>query len=118
MDNEKPLISVVVPTYLQAQYLPITLDAIWFQDYSSLEIIVVNAASPDNTKEVLDEYQEAVASEQVSFARYWNEETNDVERQFHPRYPSDGRTLEIINLDEDPGLPETYNEGLRRSVQQ
>jgi glycosyltransferase involved in cell wall biosynthesis len=108
-----PLISVAVPTYNHAQYLPICLDGIWFQDYPNLEIIVVNANSPDNTIEVLDEYQRAIEEEEVSFARYYNTDTGVVERHHHKRYPKEGRALRVVHLDHDPGLSETYNHGVR-----
>ncbi|MCB0325875.1 MAG: glycosyltransferase [Bdellovibrionales bacterium] len=115
MQRTSPLVSIAVPTYKQAQYLPACLDALWFQDYPNIEIVVVNAASPDNTREVLDRYEREVAEDEVSYARYFNEETDEVERQYHPRYPKAGRTLKVIHLEQDPGLSETYNLGVRES---
>ncbi len=111
MTASTPLISVIVPTYNQAEYLPICLDALWFQDYPLLEIIVVNAASPDDTSAVLAQYQEQVETEQVSFAARYDQETDTVERDRHARYPKQGRTLRVVELQEDPGLSETYNTG-------
>lgn len=101
---------------MHAQYLPICLDGAWFQDYPNIEIVVVNANSPDNTKEVLDEYQEAVANEKVSFASNYNEETGEVERVYYDRYPKEGRSLKVIHLDSDPGLSETYNAAVKASI--
>lgn len=49
-------ISVVVPAYNTAQYLPRTLDSLLAQTYEKLEIIVVNDGSSDNTAQVLDAY--------------------------------------------------------------
>ena len=116
MSSEQfPLISIAIPTYNHAQYLPICIDACWFQDYPNIEIVVVNANSPDNTKEVLAQYEEDVQNEQVSYASNYNEATGEYERTYHDRYPKQGRTLKIINLDHDPGLSETYNMGVRES---
>ena len=53
--NEE-LISVVVPAYNCAPFLPRCLDSLLNQTYPNLEIIVVNDGSNDNTKEVLDGY--------------------------------------------------------------
>lgn len=50
------LISVVVPAYNCAPWLPRCLDSLLNQTYDNLEIIVVNDGSKDNTKEVLDDY--------------------------------------------------------------
>jgi len=62
-------ISVIVPTFNQAQYLGACLDSIWFQDYPDLEIIVVNDCSTDNTREVIEDFVCQVEDQkQVSFA--------------------------------------------------
>lgn len=50
------LISVVVPAYNCAPWLPRCLDSLLNQTYRNLEIIVVNDGSNDNTKEVLEDY--------------------------------------------------------------
>lgn len=49
-------ISVVVPAYNTAQWLPRSLDSLLAQTYKNLEIIVVNDGSTDDTKAVLDRY--------------------------------------------------------------
>jgi glycosyltransferase involved in cell wall biosynthesis len=56
IDITAPKISVIVPCYNLAQYLPDALDSILTQGYDDFEVIVVNDASPDNTKEVATEY--------------------------------------------------------------
>ena len=53
-----PLISVVVPAYNLAPYLPRCLDSLLSQQYSNLEIIVVNDGSTDSTSEVIRVYAE------------------------------------------------------------
>lgn len=50
------LISVVVPAYNCAPWLPRCLDSLLNQTWPNLEIIVVNDGSKDNTKEVADDY--------------------------------------------------------------
>lgn len=50
------LISVVVPAYNCAPWLPRCLDSLLNQTYTNLEIIVVNDGSTDNTKEILEDY--------------------------------------------------------------
>lgn len=112
MHADYPLISVVIPTYNQARYLPICIDSVWFQSYPNLEIIVVNAASTDNTAEVLEEYSAHVKEDSVSYASCYNENTDTVERIEHDRYVKNGREFRLINLCQDPGLSETYNRGV------
>jgi glycosyltransferase involved in cell wall biosynthesis len=55
-DLKAPKISIVVPCYKLAQYLPDALNSIISQGYSNFEVIIVNDASPDNTKEIATEY--------------------------------------------------------------
>ena len=130
--QDKPLISIAIPTYNHEQYLPICIDACWFQDYPNLEIVVVNANSPDNTREVLAQYEQDIEREEVSFASYYDEENKRVERTYHSRFhaagrpvlrdsaensaePARKRSFKFIHLDEDPGLSETYNAAVRAS---
>lgn len=51
MENNK-IISVVIPCYNQAEFLPETLDSLIAQDYGGWEGIIVNDGSLDNTEEV------------------------------------------------------------------
>lgn len=53
-----PLVSIIVPCYNQAQYLPETLDSILVQTYSNWECVIVNDGSPDNTEEIAKKYCE------------------------------------------------------------
>lgn len=54
---EQPLISVVIPAYNVASYLPRCLDSLIRQTYERLEIIVVNDGSTDTTEAVIQQYQ-------------------------------------------------------------
>jgi len=50
------LVSVLMPNYNHAHYLPRALDAILAQTWADLEIIVVDDASTDNSRDVIAEY--------------------------------------------------------------
>ena len=51
-----PDISILVPVYNTAKYLPACLDSVLSQSMPDFEIIVVNDASTDNSPEILAEY--------------------------------------------------------------
>lgn len=51
MENKK-IVSVVIPCYNQAEFLPETLDSLIAQEYENWEGIIVNDGSSDNTEEV------------------------------------------------------------------
>jgi len=51
-----PRISVLIPCYQQAQFLPEALDSVLQQDFQDFELIASDDASPDNTFSVLQDY--------------------------------------------------------------
>lgn len=55
MTNQS-LISVIVPCYKQAHFLPETLQSVLNQTYSNWECIIVNDGSPDQTEQVAQEW--------------------------------------------------------------
>ena len=54
-----PLISVVIPLYNKAKFICETLDSVLQQDYSNLEILVVNDASTDESLKVIKTYSDS-----------------------------------------------------------
>jgi len=52
MQND-PFISVIVPTFNRAKFLPKTLESLQKQNYDNFEIIVVDDGSTDNTAEMM-----------------------------------------------------------------
>ncbi len=54
----RPRVSVVIPCYNLAEYLPDTLDSVLAQTSADWEAIIVDDASPDNTEEVVKSYME------------------------------------------------------------
>lgn len=54
--NSKTKVSVIIPVYNTAKYLPKCLDSVINQTYQNLEIITVNDGSTDNSKAILENY--------------------------------------------------------------
>jgi glycosyltransferase involved in cell wall biosynthesis len=55
-----PLVSVIIPAYNQAHYLPQAIDSVLAQTYKHCEIIVVNDGSTDETPAVCAIYEPAI----------------------------------------------------------
>lgn len=53
-----PKVSVVIPAYNEEKYIENTLKAVLAQDYSDFEVIVVNNASSDKTREILSRFSD------------------------------------------------------------
>ena len=52
----KMKISIIIPTYNEEEYLPKLLESIKSQDFTDYEVIVADAQSDDNTREIAKEY--------------------------------------------------------------
>ncbi len=47
MDEQQPLVSVIIPAYQAAGRIRATLDSVFGQTYPNFEIVLVNDGSPD-----------------------------------------------------------------------
>src|SRR5712675_288459 len=52
----RPLVSIVTPTFNQADFLRDTLDSVLAQDYPNIEYLVIDDGSTDATPAILGEY--------------------------------------------------------------
>lgn len=52
-------ITICIPCYNQAEYLPEAVDSVLAQTYENIEIIIINDGSPDATGEIAHKYQMA-----------------------------------------------------------
>lgn len=56
-ENNKPLVSVIVPIYDVEKWLPRCLDSILAQTFTNFELILVDDGSPDNSLQICKEYK-------------------------------------------------------------
>ncbi|GAB6888659.1 hypothetical protein JCM13304A_21580 [Desulfothermus okinawensis JCM 13304] len=112
--NDYPLVSIVVPTYNQARYLPIALDSVMFQEYRNIEIIICNHGSTDNTSEVIKGFLENVTHERVSYLKYYDDKNKKFIREWEYRYPQN-RIIKVFEGKENIGAPASYNIGFKNA---
>lgn len=53
----EPLVSVIVPNYNYARFLPQRMESILNQTYQNFEVIILDDCSTDNSKEVIEKYR-------------------------------------------------------------
>lgn len=53
----KPLVSIIIPTFNREKFLPETIHSVLNQSYSSIELIVLDDGSTDNTIDLLKGYE-------------------------------------------------------------
>ncbi len=66
ISNQKqdfPLVSIVTPTYNQAEYLAETIESVLAQSYPNIEYIVLDDGFTDNTQEVLSRFDGRIRHE-------------------------------------------------------
>ncbi len=56
MSNDKPLISIIVPTYNTENYIENCIESILSQTYDNIQIIIVDDGSIDRTRDICDSY--------------------------------------------------------------
>ncbi len=67
MENNNVFVSIVIPTYNRAELLKKTLHSFLAQTFTEFEIIVVDDGGKDNTKEVVDSFNDK------RFSYHWKE---------------------------------------------
>lgn len=99
-----PLVSVIIPSYNQAQYLGEALDSLLAQTYPDWEAVIVDDGSPDNVAEIAAEY-----TLKDSRIKFFHTENNGVSaaRNFGVAQSS-GEF--ILPLDADDKIDSTYIE--------
>ena len=58
MQKESILVTVIIPVYNVERYLREAIDSVLKQNYSSIEIILVDDGSQDSSPEICDQYSE------------------------------------------------------------
>ncbi len=99
---ETPLVSIITPSFNQADYLEATIRSVLEQDYPSLEYIIIDGGSTDGSTEIIQRHSNRLA--------YWISEpdkgqTEAINKGF---FLARGEILAWLNSD-DYYLPEVFH---------
>lgn len=62
IEKNFPLVSVVIPMYNSAKYIPQTLESLFYQTMKNFEVVVVDDCSTDNSVEVVESFVDKFAN--------------------------------------------------------
>jgi len=120
-----PKVTVIIPTYNCARYLPEAIDSVLNQTYKDFEIIVVDDGSKDNTQEIVSQYIEKYPNKIIYFyqnnqgpAEARNKGIKEAKGQYLAFLDSDDTWFpeklvkQIRILNDNPGIDLVYASGL------
>ena len=94
-----PEVSVIISTYNRAHYVPHAIQSVLDQTFEDFEIIVVDDASTDNTKEVIEKFED----ERICYIRHKKNKGGSATRNTGIKH-SRGRFIAFLD-DDDLWMP-------------
>jgi glycosyltransferase involved in cell wall biosynthesis len=106
------LISIIVPIYNVEPYLKKALDSLLNQTYENIQIICINDCSPDNCKNILEEYRERLDGLYIKIEEW------DVDNNYKSIMQEENLSNKFIFIDfmENQGVAIARNTGVEIST--
>ena len=104
---ERPLVSIIVPSYNQGVFIRETLESILSQSYRPLELLVIDGASTDETLSVLKTYGDAPE------LQWWSEPDSGVVEAVNKGFGKARGTIGAIQSSDDFYFPGAIETGVR-----
>lgn len=113
-EGNNPLVSICLPTYNYAHYLPESISSCLNQTYEHIELIITDDASTDNSREVINSFDDPRIRfeenpERLGLVGNWNKALTYVRGDivkfiFADDYPAEGAVEKFVEAFEDPSV--------------
>ncbi len=108
---DRPLVSVIVPSYNQGRFIRDTIESTLSQPYRPLELVVIDGASTDETLEVLKSYAG------VPELRWWSEPDSGVVEAVNKGFERARGQIGAIQSSDDFYLPDVIGQAVDALVE-
>ncbi len=95
--NSSPKISIVIPSYNKVNFIGKTLESIFSQKYSNLEVVVQDGSSTDGTQEVIRKYIKKYPKQILFESKKDKGQTDAINKGFRK---ANGNIITFINADD------------------
>lgn len=96
----KPLVSIIIPTYNRATFIEETLDSVWNQTYRPIEVLIVDDGSTDQTKQVVDEWEKKHIYKDFQVLYFYQKNTGAPTARNTGMKNATGRFLQFLDSDD------------------
>ncbi len=93
--NQKPLISVIIPSYNHEKYIAKAIESVLYQTYENFELIIVDDGSKDNSRNIINSYSDS----RIKFVEQENKGAHNAIN--HGISLSKGEYITILNSDDE-----------------
>jgi len=105
--GQRPLVSIIVPSYNQGRFIGETLESILSQSYRPLEIVVIDGASTDETLDVIRSF------DGNSELRWWSEPDSGVVEAVNKGFSRARGEIGAIQSSDDCYMPGAVGRGVK-----
>jgi glycosyltransferase involved in cell wall biosynthesis len=105
--KNKPTVSVIIPTYNQANFIDKAIESVLSQTYQDFEIIVINDGSTDNTEEIIRGFKD----KRVKYVKKYKNKGISVARNIGIKVAR-GKYIALLDSD-DEWLPEKLDKQIK-----
>jgi len=95
MNNQQTsLVSICIPVYNGASYIGKTIESVLDQSYQNLELVILDNASTDRTREIVTQYKDSriryiVNSQNIGMTANWNKALEEAKGEYIKILPAD-----------------------------
>ena len=94
------LVSVIIPTYNRSQWIVDAMNSVYSQTYRPIELLIVDDGSTDDTKDVVEQWQQSIKDNDFSFSYFFQENKGGCVARNLGLTESQGEFIQFLDSDD------------------